>query len=201
MACGLPVAAYPVTGPIDVIGNSGAGYLDKNLKNACKKALKINKNIPLNFAKQFSWESTTQTFEKYLAHTKENFDKTYDFNENPYKGNNGFSRAFNASKNSWSGLVFAIREESAFRQELLLVIFSVALILLIETTSFEKFLMVFTSLLILIVELLNSSVEAAVDRISYDYHGLSKRAKDYGSAAVLITILIWIIVHLYILLN
>ena len=201
MACGLPVAAYPVTGPIDVIGNSGAGYLDKNLKNACKKALKINKNIPLNFAKQFSWESTTQTFEKYLAHTKENFDKTYDFNENPHKGNNGLSRAFNASKNSWSGLVFAIREESAFRQELLLVIFSIALILLIETTSFEKFLMVFTSLLILIVELLNSSVEAAVDRISYDYHGLSKRAKDYGSAAVLITILIWIIVHLYILLN
>ena len=61
--------------------------------------------------------------------------------------------------------------------------------------------MVFTSLLILIVELLNSSVEAAVIRISYNYHGLSKRAKDYGSAAVLIIILIWIIVHLYILLK
>lgn len=201
MACGLPVAAYPVTGPIDVIGKSGVGVLNKNLKIACKKALLIDRKTPYNYAKNFSWENTTSTFESYLADTKQNFDKTYDFHENPHKGNHGLKRAFYAFKNSWSGLIFAFREESAFRQELLLLFFSLFMVVVLETSIFEKFLMLFSSIFILIIELLNSSVEAAIDRISFDYHGLSKRAKDYGSAAVLLSILIWIIIHLYVLVS
>ena len=129
------------------------------------------------------------------------FDKTYDFHENPHKGNHGLKRAFYAFKNSWSGLIFAFREESAFRQELLLLFFSLFMVVVLETSIFEKFLMLFSSIFILIIELLNSSVEAAIDRISFDYHGLSKRAKDYGSAAVLLSILIWIIIHLYVLVS
>ena len=84
---------------------------------------------------------------------------------------------------------------------MLLVIISLSIILITEVSIIEIMLMIFVTSLVLIVELLNSSVEAAIDRISFAYHGLSKRAKDYGSAAVMFTLVLWVLIHGLILFN
>jgi diacylglycerol kinase (ATP) len=99
-------------------------------------------------------------------------------------------RAWAAMKNSLSGLGFAVREESAFRQELTLAIILIPLGLFLPVGPVERVLLVGSVLLVLIVELLNSGVEAAIDRISYERHGLSKRAKDFGSAAVMVALIL-----------
>ncbi|MEE3025684.1 MAG: diacylglycerol kinase [Pseudomonadota bacterium] len=114
----------------------------------------------------------------------------YHIADNPHKDNHGITRAIAAAHNSWAGLLFAIREESAFRQELLLSALMVPLALWMPATTVETAIIIASLLLVLIVELLNSSVEVAVDRISYSKHGLSKRAKDYGSAAVMLALLL-----------
>ena len=200
MACGLPVAAFPVSGPLDVIGNSNAGILNSNLKEACKKALLIPRKVPREYAKKFSWESTSKTFESYLVSIRDK-DTTYNIEDNPHKGNTGITRALHAAKNSCSGLIFALREESAFRQEMFLVIISLSVIIIAEVSTLEIIFMTFATSLVLIIELLNSSVEAAVDRISFEYHGLSKRAKDYGSAAVMLSLFLWTLIHGLVLFN
>ena len=200
MACGLPVAAFPVSGPLDVIGSSNAGCLNSSLKEACKKALLIPRKVPREYAKKFSWESTSKTFESYLVSIRDK-DTTYNIEDNPHKGNTGITRALHAAKNSWSGLIFALREESAFRQEMFLVIISLSVIIITEVSAIEIIFMTFATSLVLIIELLNSSVEAAVDRISFEYHGLSKRAKDYGSAAVMLSIFLWTLIHGLVLFN
>ena len=110
--------------------------------------------------------------------------------DNPHKSNHGLGRAISAAKNSWAGLVYAVKEESAFRQELVLAAILTPLAIWMPSTTLETGAMLGTLLFVLIVELLNSSVEAAVDRISYSKHGLSKRAKDYGSAAVMLALLL-----------
>ena len=117
-------------------------------------------------------------------------DTEYSSEDNPHKGNRGLTRAWEAGKNSWSGLVFAVREESAFRQELTLTACLLPLAVLLPFGALERLLLIGSVLLVLIVELLNSSIEAAIDRISFEHHGLSKRAKDYGSAAVMPALLI-----------
>jgi len=109
---------------------------------------------------------------------------------NPYKGNRGLTRAWHALKNSINGFRVAIREESAFRQELTLAAILVPCGILFPVHPVEHALLVGSVLLVLIVELLNSSVEAAIDRISLERHELSKRAKDFGSAAVTVALLI-----------
>ena len=200
MACGLPVAAFPVSGPLDVIGNSNAGILNSNLKEACKKALLIPRKVPREYAKKFSWESTSKTFVSYLVSIRDK-DTTYNIEDNPHKGNTGITRALHAAKNSCSGLIFALREESAFRQEIFLVIISLSVIIIAEVSAIEIIFMTFATSLVLIIELLNSSVEAAVDRISFEYHGLSKRAKDYGSAAVMLSLFLWTLIHGLVLFN
>ena len=200
MACGLPVAAFPVSGPLDVIGSSNAGCLNSSLKEACKKALLIPRKVPREYAKTFSWEATSKTFETYLVSIRDK-DTTYNIEDNPHKGNTGITRVLHAAKNSWSGLIFALREESAFRQEIFLVIISLSIIMITEVSIIEIILMIFATSLVLIVELLNSSVEAAIDRISFEYHGLSKRAKDYGSAAVMISLFLWTLIHGLVLFN
>jgi diacylglycerol kinase (ATP) len=113
----------------------------------------------------------------------------YSSQHNPHKGNRGLTRAWQAGKNSWSGLVFAVREESAFRQELTLTACLVPVALLLPFDAVERLMLIGSVILVLIVELLNSSIEAAIDRISFEHHGLSKRAKDYGSAAVMLALL------------
>lgn len=108
--------------------------------------------------------------------------------ESPYKGQTGLRRVWNAYRYSLSGLRAAYRNEDAFRQESLLAAILIPLALLLPTAALGKALMVASVLLVLVVELLNSAIEAAIDRISLDHHRLSKRAKDIGSAAVLVAL-------------
>lgn len=108
--------------------------------------------------------------------------------ESPYKGQTGLRRVWNAFRYSLSGLRAAYRNEDAFRQESLLAAILIPLALLLPTAALGKALMVASVLLVLVVELLNSAIEAAIDRISLDHHRLSKRAKDIGSAAVLVAL-------------
>lgn len=114
----------------------------------------------------------------------------YDIKQNPHKGNRGLTRAWHAAKNSWCGIVYAFKEESAFRQELTLLALLTPIALWMPVSQVEKCILITSLLLVLVVELLNSSVEAAIDRISFDHHDLSKRAKDFGSAAVMLALLI-----------
>jgi len=85
-------------------------------------------------------------------------------------------------------------EESAFRQELTLFALLTPLAIVLPINYLEKALLISSLMMVLVVELLNSSVEAAIDRISFEHHDLSKRAKDFGSAAVMIALFIAILV-------
>lgn len=124
--------------------------------------------------------------------------KKYQIEDNPHKGNKGIVRAFRAAVNSWNGLIYAFKEESAFRQELALSLILIPLAIYLPVTPIEKILLIASVILVLIIELLNSSVEAAIDRISFEVHDLSKRAKDFGSAAVMLALLLcgltWVII-------
>jgi diacylglycerol kinase (ATP) len=91
-------------------------------------------------------------------------------------------------KNSLAGFRVAIREESAFRQELTLAAILIPCGMLVPVDPVSRVLLLGSVLLVLIVELLNSSVEAAIDRISLERHELSRRAKDLGSAAVMVAL-------------
>jgi diacylglycerol kinase (ATP) len=109
--------------------------------------------------------------------------------ESPYKGETGLRRVLSATRNSIAGLREALRHEDAFRQELILAAVLIPAALWVGTTGVQKALLIGSVLLVLIVELLNSAVEATVDRISFENHRLAKRAKDIGSAAVMLTLL------------
>lgn len=108
----------------------------------------------------------------------------------PFKGAQGITRLINAFGYSRDGLASAWKHEAAFREEVLLAAVAIPLGLWLGQGGLEKALLVGTTLLVLVVELLNSAVEAVVDRVSGEHHELSKRAKDIGSAAVLITLLL-----------
>lgn len=194
MACGLPVAAYPVTGPIDVIGSSDAGVLDNDLGVAVKQALKIDRRHARSHAEGFSWSHATNIFEGHLVLAQK--DDEYSPASNPYKNNTGLLRAANALKHSLGGLRFALHEESAFRQELFLAIILITFAIWLPASPIETLIMIGSVIFVLIIELVNSSVESAIDRISYEKHGLSKRAKDYGSAAVFLALIWCAIVYL-----
>lgn len=109
--------------------------------------------------------------------------------ESPYKGKTGLSRIWNALHYSLAGLKAAYAHEDAFRQEIWLAALLVPLACVLPVAGIGRALMIGSVLLVLIVELLNSAVEAAIDRIGLESHRLSKRAKDIGSAAVLIALL------------
>jgi diacylglycerol kinase (ATP) len=108
--------------------------------------------------------------------------------ESPFKGKTGVQRMLNACVYSVHGLESAFRHEEAFRQEVWLAAVLIPIALLLDVGGLGKALMVGSVLLVLIVELLNSAIEAAVDRISLDQHQLAKRAKDLGSAAVFLSL-------------
>jgi len=120
--------------------------------------------------------------------------------ESPHKGVTGFKRLVNATRYSFAGLAAAARHEDAFRQELLLAAVLVPLGLWLGDDGVERALLVGTVLMILVVELLNSAVEATVDRVSLDDHNLAKRAKDMGSAAVMVALACAVAVWLLVLL-
>ena len=104
--------------------------------------------------------------------------------------NTGLLRILKATGYSAQGLRAAFRHEAAFRQELLLIVAAIIMASLIANTLMHWLLLVGTGLLVLIVELLNSAIEAVVDRVGGEWHELSGRAKDMGSAAVLISLLL-----------
>ena len=122
----------------------------------------------------------------------------YHIDQNPYKGNKGLTRALRAAVNSWHGLVFAYQEESAFRQELAITCILIPISIFLPVSPIEHIALISSICLVLIIELLNSSIEAAIDRISFEHHGLSKRAKDFGSAAVMLALLLCLITWVYI---
>jgi diacylglycerol kinase (ATP) len=119
-------------------------------------------------------------------------------NESPFKGKTGLRRVWNAFNYSRAGLKAAYLCEDAFRQEVWLAIFLLPIAFFLPVSGIGQALMAASVLLVLIVELLNSAVEAVVDRVSLENHRLAKRAKDIGSAAVLISLLdvavVWICV-------
>lgn len=105
-----------------------------------------------------------------------------------FKSKSGLKRIFSAFFYSIAGFKAAWKNEHAFRQELILVIPGVIGALLLPVSALEKLLLIGVLILILIVELINSSIEAIVDRISLERHPLSKDAKDLGSAAVFLAV-------------
>ena len=118
--------------------------------------------------------------------------------ESPYKGETGFRRLVSATRNSIAGFREAVRCEDAFRQELILAALSLPLAILVGTNGVERAVLIGSVLLVLIVELLNSAIEATVDRISFENQRLAKRAKDIGSAAVMLSLacaaLVWLLI-------
>lgn len=118
--------------------------------------------------------------------------------ESPFKGKTGLQRLLNATRYSLHGFASAFRHEDAFRQEVLLAAVLIPVALVLDVGGIGKAMMIASVLLVLIVELLNSAIEAAVDRISLDRHSLSKRAKDIGSAAVFLSLVnvaaVWMLV-------
>jgi len=108
--------------------------------------------------------------------------------ESPFKGRTGFARLGNALIYSLHGFASAYQHEAAFRQEVLLAVVLIPLALLLDASGLARALMIASVLLVLMVELLNSAIEAAVDLVSMEHHHLAKRAKDIGSAAVMLSL-------------
>lgn len=109
---------------------------------------------------------------------------------NPHKGRTGFDRVRRAFGHSLQGLSAAWHGESAFRQEAVLALLLLPLAPVVGRDWLQVSVLASTVLLVLVVELLNSAIEAVVDRVSFEWHELSKRAKDLGSAAVLLALVL-----------
>lgn len=111
------------------------------------------------------------------------------------QGHTGITRIIKATQYSWQGFKACYQYEEAFRQEVLLAIVTIPLGLFLGNSGLERALLIGSIILILIVELLNTGIEAVTDRVSTEHHELSGRAKDIGSAAVLASLvnaaLIW----------
>ncbi|MEO7743347.1 MAG: diacylglycerol kinase [Usitatibacter sp.] len=114
------------------------------------------------------------------------------------KGKVGFERVVSACFNSCAGLAAAWRSEAAFRQEVVMAVLLIPIAFVLTPIAVERALLIAAVLLVMVVELLNSCVEAAIDRISLDHHPLSKHAKDVGSAAVLMSLVllaaVWMVI-------
>ncbi len=120
--------------------------------------------------------------------------------DNPHKSRAGLQRIWNTFCWSLDGLRAAYRHEVAFRQEVWLALVLIPLALWLPASHAGKALMIASVLLVLMIELINSAIEAIVDRVSLERHDLSKRAKDIGSAAVLVSLVnagaVWLLVLL-----
>lgn len=121
--------------------------------------------------------------------------------ESPHKGKTGLRRLWNALHYSMDGFKAAYQHEDAFRQEVLMALVLIPVGIYLGKTGIERALLVASVLLVMMVELLNSAVEATVDRISLENHNLAKRAKDIGSAAVLTSLVTLAMVWGFILLG
>jgi len=110
--------------------------------------------------------------------------------------NKGFDRIVKACGYSWAGIRAAWKEEAAFRQESLLMLVMLPCAFWLGRSLVEELLLVAVCVLVVVVELINSAIEAVVDRIGDEYHLLSGRAKDMGSAAVFVSVMLVIFVWL-----
>ncbi len=108
--------------------------------------------------------------------------------ESGFKSLGGPARLLNALKYSWNGLREAVRVEAALRQELCVCALLIPVAIGLPVTPLERVLLIASLVWVLIVELLNSALEAVVDRISFEIHDMSRRAKDFGSAAVFLSL-------------
>lgn len=115
--------------------------------------------------------------------------------------NRGSLRFVNATIYSLKGLKAAYQSESAIRQELAAICVLIPLALWLDVSIVEKLLMISSLFLVIIVELLNTAVEAVVDRVGYDTHELSGKAKDVGSAAVFVSLLLVGLIWLVVIIN
>lgn len=115
-----------------------------------------------------------------------------------FKSKGGLRRIADASRNSVEGFKAAWETEHAFRQEVFVVGIGIVIALLLPVSAFQKVFLIAVLVFVVIIELLNSAIEAIIDRISLERHPLSKKAKDIGSAAVALAIAIaamsWIVV-------
>lgn len=118
--------------------------------------------------------------------------------DSPFKGATGLRRLVNACRYSTAGLRHALRHEAAIRQELLACVVLIPAAVLLPVPAVERLLIVLSMLLVVLTEFLNSAIEAAIDRISLERHPLSGQAKDLGSAAVAVALLMsalcWIVI-------
>ena len=115
-----------------------------------------------------------------------------------FKSKSGLGRIVAACRNSAAGFRAAWRNEHAFRQEMMVFVIGTAVALVLKISAFERFVLIGVLVFVLCIELINSALEAVVDRISLEYHPLSKNAKDFGSAAVTLAIVLavaaWVVV-------
>lgn len=109
----------------------------------------------------------------------------------------GLQRIINATKYSLKGFKSAVKYETAFRQELILLVAAYVTVMLIDFTIYERILLLGSIGVVMIVELINSAIECIVDRIGSERHELSGRAKDYGSASVFLSLLLALILWIY----
>jgi diacylglycerol kinase (ATP) len=121
--------------------------------------------------------------------------------ESPFKGKSGLRRILNATRYSLAGLAAAARHEAAFRLEILLAIVLIPCAWFLGANGVQRALLIGSVLLVLIVELVNAALEAAVDRVSLDHHELAGRAKDLGSAAVMLSLVNVVVVWALVLLG
>jgi diacylglycerol kinase (ATP) len=126
-----------------------------------------------------------------MSHESRRYDAGVDTADSrTLKGKRGLQRVLNATRYSLDGLRAAWAHEDAFRQELLIAAVMIPVALILPVGVIEKILLVGVIVLVLIVELLNTGIEAAVDRDSFEINPLGKRAKDFGSAAVMLALLL-----------
>jgi diacylglycerol kinase (ATP) len=107
-----------------------------------------------------------------------------------FKTKRGIARLKAACRNTADGLAWAWRSEAAFRHEVVVIVIATAVALMLPVSAFQKLVLIGVLVLVLIVEIFNSAIEAIVDRISLERHPLSKVAKDMGSAAVALTLIL-----------
>ncbi|NCH59425.1 diacylglycerol kinase [Cronobacter dublinensis] len=106
----------------------------------------------------------------------------------------GLTRIIKAAGYSWKGLSAAWKNEAAFRQEAVAVIVAIIIACWLDVDPMTRVMLISSVMLVMIVEILNSAIEAVVDRIGPEFHELSGRAKDMGSAAVLMSIILALVV-------
>ena len=111
----------------------------------------------------------------------------------------GIKRIVNAAGYSWKGIKAAWQHEAAFRQEAVAGLIAIAIACSLEVDAITRVLLIGSVMLVMIVEILNSAIESVVDRIGSEFHALSGRAKDMGSAAVLLTILLAVFIWVMLL--